>query len=58
MKFRYLSSNVIFMIITMMIMMVILLPSLNTNLSYSQSNTHSLIFVDPISGAHLIYTDE
>ena len=58
MKFRYLSPNVIFMIITIMIMMIILLPCLNTNLSYAQSKTESLTFKDPISGAHLIYTDE
>ena len=42
-----------------MIMMIILLTSSNiTNLSFSQSNTDSLTFEDPLSGVQFKYTDE
>ena len=42
-----------------MIVMIILLISLNiTKLSYSQLNTDSLTFEDPLSGVQFEYTDE
>jgi len=39
-------------------MMIMLLTSSNTNLSYSQSNTDSLTFEDPVSGVQFQYPDE
>jgi hypothetical protein len=37
---------------------MIILTTLNINLSYSQSNEDSLIFEDPLSGVQFQYTDE
>ena len=56
MKFQYNSSNKVLMM-PIMIIMIILITS-NTNLSYSQSNGDSLIFDDPLSGVQFQYTDE
>ena len=54
MKLHHISTNIVFMI-----MMIIILTSSNTNLSYSQSNTDdSLTFEDPLSGVQFKYTDE
>ena len=53
MKINYISTNIVFMI-----MMIMLLTSSNTNLSFSQSNTDSLTFEDPLSGVQFKYTDE
>jgi hypothetical protein len=55
MKFQYISSHKILMM--PIIIMMILITS-NTNLSYSQSNGDSLIFEDPLSGIQFQYTDE
>jgi hypothetical protein len=54
MKFHFISSNKI-LIMPIMIIMMILITS-NTNLSYSQSNTDSLTFEDPLSGVRFQYT--
>jgi hypothetical protein len=43
------------LIMPIMIIMMILITS-NTNLSYSQSNTDSLTFEDPLSGVRFQYT--
>jgi hypothetical protein len=54
MSFNYISTNFVFMI-----MMIILLSFSNiTNQSYSQSNTGSLTFEDPLSGVQFEYTDQ
>lgn len=53
MKIHYILTNIVFMI-----MMIMLLTSSNTNLSFSQSNTDSLTFEDPLSGVQFKYTDE
>ena len=53
MKIHYISTNII-----SMIMLIMLLTFSNTNLSYPQSNTNSLTFVDPLSGVQFKYTDE
>ena len=46
MKLHHISTNIVFMIV-----MIIILTSSHTNLSYSQSNTDdSLTFEDPLSG--------
>jgi hypothetical protein len=56
MKFQYNSSNKVLMMPIMIIM--IILTTSNTNLSYSQSNGDSLIFDDPLLGVQFQYTDE
>lgn len=54
MKLHYISTNIVFMI-----MMIMILTSSNTNLSYSQSITDdSLTFEDPLSGVQFKYTNE
>ncbi len=55
MKFQYISSCKILM---MSIIIMMILTTSNTNLSYSQSNGDSLIFEDPLSGVQFQYTDE
>ena len=55
MNFQYISSCKILM---MHIIIMMILTTSNTNLSYSQSNGDSLIFEDPLSGAQFQYTDE
>jgi hypothetical protein len=55
MKFQYNSSNKILM---MSIMIILILTTSKTNLSYSQSNTDSLTFEDPLSSVQFQYTDE
>ena len=54
MKFQYISSYKILMMPIMIIM--IILTTSNSNLSYSQSNGDSLIFEDPLSGVQFQYT--
>jgi hypothetical protein len=41
-----------------LMIIIIMLITYNTNLSYSQSNGDSLIFEDPVSGVQFQYTDE
>ena len=55
MKFQYNSSCKILM---MSIIIMMILTTSNTNLSYSQSNEDSLIFEDPLSGVQFQYTNE
>ena len=55
MKFQHISCNNVFM---MTIMTIILLTASNTNLAFSQSNSISLTFEDPILGVKFQYTDE
>ena len=55
MKFQHISCNNVFM---MTIMTIILLTASNTNLAFSQSNSNSLTFEDPILGVKFQYTDE
>ena len=55
MKFQHISCNNVFM---MTIMTIILLTASNTNLAFSQSNSNSLPFEDPILGVKFQYTDE
>ena len=55
MKFLHISCNNVFM---MTIMTIILLTASNTNLAFSQSNSNSLTFEDPILGVKFQYTDE
>jgi hypothetical protein len=42
----------------MSIMIILILTTSKTNLSYSQSNTDSLTFEDPLSSVQFQYTDE
>ena len=54
MKIHYIPTNIVFMI-----MMIIILTSSNTNISYSQSNSDdSLTFEDPLLGVQFKYTEE
>ena len=55
MKFQHISCNNVFM---MTLMTIILLTASNTNLAFSQSNSNSLTFEDPILGVKFQYTDE
>ena len=55
MKFQHISCNNVFM---MTAMTIILSTASNTNLAFSQSNSNSLTFEDPILGVKFQYTDE
>ena len=55
MKFQYISS---YKLLMMSIIIMMILTTSNTDLSYSQSNGDSLIFEDPLSGVQFQYTDE
>ena len=54
-----LQYNLWYKVLLMPVMIIIImLITYNTNLSYSQSNGDSLIFEDPLSGVQFQYTAE